>query len=274
MMRSTGTRKVTVLGICLLALLTLAFYQVGDSHALSEDLLLHGGDFAAAAICHRISERSFTIMGRAMPLCARCSGIYLGIVLTYAIMLLAGRSRQAGLPRLPLMLALFGLIAVMGVDGLNSYSHFFEGLPHLYTPRNWLRLLTGFGTGLALGNFIFPVLAQSLWKGVDWNPPLKNFRELGGLIALSLVTAALVLSNQPVLLYVLAIVSVVGILLIFTSLNAVVMLMVFKREGRLTTWRQASVPLAIGLILTVTELGIVSSARLAVFGTISGLPGL
>lgn len=40
--------------------------------------------------------------------------------------------------------------------GINSYSHFFPAAPHLYEPRNWLRLVTGMGTGVAMGRSSFP----------------------------------------------------------------------------------------------------------------------
>ena len=44
------------------------------------------------------------------------------------------------LPPLPVLLVLIGFIGLMGIDGVNSYSHFFPNAPHLYEPRNWMRL--------------------------------------------------------------------------------------------------------------------------------------
>ena len=38
-------------------------------------------DAIGYAVCHRISERSFHIGSLQLPLCARCSGMYLGAVM-------------------------------------------------------------------------------------------------------------------------------------------------------------------------------------------------
>src|SRR5450759_1456011 len=42
--------------------------------------LLGKADAIGYAVCHRISERSFHIGSIQLPLCARCSGMYLGAV--------------------------------------------------------------------------------------------------------------------------------------------------------------------------------------------------
>jgi uncharacterized membrane protein len=260
--------------VIIVTLFILAFYQVGSEEALAHDHVLAGGDFAAAAVCHRISERSFSINGRAMPLCARCSGIYLGILATFVVLGLAGRSRWADFPTMPILVFLVGLIGIMGVDGINSYTHFFNDFPHVYTPRNWLRVVTGMGTGLAIGNFMFPAIAQTLWKEPEWRPTINSFKEMGLLILLGGVLVLLILSNQPTLLYVLALASVAGILMIFTAINTMLLLILFRREGQYTRWREATLPLVMGLIMTIAELGLISGVRYAALGTISGLPGL
>src|SRR5574341_842745 len=50
------------------------------------------------AICHQIGERSFHIAGQQLPLCARCTGIYMGVLTGFTLMTLWGRRRAAGLP--------------------------------------------------------------------------------------------------------------------------------------------------------------------------------
>ena len=109
------------------ALFLLAFYSLSDPARLAHDPLLTAGDYAGYAICHRITERSFTIAGRQFPLCARCTGTYLGVMLAFGALLLAGRGRRAGLPVRRVLVALALPVAIMGLDGLNSYSHFFPG---------------------------------------------------------------------------------------------------------------------------------------------------
>ena len=256
------------------ALLLLAFYAVTDSSYLVHDHALNGSDWLGAAVCHRITGRSFTINGRQLPLCARCTGMYLGVALTFLTLGLAGRLRRRDLPPLRLLLVLAGFVGLMAVDGLNSYSHFFPHAPHLYEPRNWLRLATGLGAGLAMGLVVFPALAQTLWRYAEPYAPIDSGRELAGLVLVAATAMLLLLSNQPVILYVLALISTAGILIIVTAINSVLLLVLLRQDGRASHWRQVALPLLAGLALAITQLGAVSLLRLNLTGTITGFPGL
>ncbi len=255
-------------------LLVMGFYSVTDGTRLEHDQALNGADYVGYAVCHRITDRSFSIAGRQLPLCARCTGMYLGVSLTFAVLALAGRRRWSGMPPLKILLILFGLIGVMGIDGINSYSHFFANLPHLYEPHNWLRLVTGIGTGLAIGTIMFAALSQTLWREQVYRPALGNLRELAGLAILSTIAVGLVLSNQPTMLYVLGLVSAAGVLLILTAVNSSMLMILSKRDAQATSWRQASVLLAVGLLAATVQIAVISYLRLSLTGTMTGLPGL
>jgi hypothetical protein len=200
--------------------------------------------------------------------------MYLGVALMLVAAGLAGRMRRANLPSFRLLLILLGFIALMGIDGINSYSHFFPQAPHLYEPQNWLRLATGMGTGVAMGLILLPALAQSLWRRPQYRPIIDLGRELVALLIVALVTVLLLLSNQPTLVYVLAVMSVAGLLFIVTALNTVILLVLFRRDGRAKTWRQTLLPLLLGFLITLVELGIISALRFNLTGTMTGFPGL
>ena len=51
--------------------------------------ILGKADAIGYAVCHRIDERSFHVDGRQLPLCARCSGMYLGALLGLVVLLAA-----------------------------------------------------------------------------------------------------------------------------------------------------------------------------------------
>ncbi|MEZ4591863.1 MAG: DUF2085 domain-containing protein [Chloroflexota bacterium] len=275
MRQSLQNRRVMALGIVLLALLVMGWYAVTDvTHLHEHDTLLTAGDYVGAALCHRITSRSFVINGRQIPLCARCTGMYLGVAISFAVLFLAGRERRTDLPPLPILLVLIGFIGAMGVDGVNSYTHFFPNFPHVYEPRNWLRLVTGMGTGLAMGVLVFPALMQTLWRDGNGRSIIETWGELLDLLIVITIATLLVLSNQPTILYVMALVSVAGVLLIVTSLNAVLLLMIFRRDGFALRWQETAVPLLISFGLAVTELVIIAVLRLNLTGTITGFPGL
>ncbi len=268
------SRRWLLLAMGLGMVLVMAFYTVTDAGHLTHSHALEGADWVGYAVCHRITERSFTIGGRQFPLCARCTGMYLGVALAFLMFFLSGRLRWSELPPLPVLLTLIGFIGVMGIDGINSYSHFFPNAPHLYEPRNWLRLLTGMGTGLAMGVFILPALAQTLWRRPVWQAPIGNFRELAGLIGVALTAVLLLLSNQSTILYVLALVSTAGLLFIITAINTVFLLILLRRDGRAESWRETAVPLFISFILALIEISAVSIVRFNLTGTMTGFPGL
>jgi uncharacterized membrane protein len=260
--------------IAFAALLALAFYSVTDPLRLANSTLLDGADYAGYAVCHRITLRSFSIAGRQFPLCARCTGMFLGVMVAFVSLLLARRGRWSELPPARIMIVFIGLMALMGVDGVNSYSHFFPELPHLYEPRNWLRLVTGMGAGLTMGAILFPALAQTIWWEAVPRPSVGSFTELAGFLLLGGLTVLLVLSNQPIISYVLALVSAVGVVVILTSICTMLLLIVSRRDARAQRWRHALPPVLLGLVMAISLITIISVLRFSLTGTMTGLPGL
>jgi hypothetical protein len=89
-----------------------------------------------------------------------------------------------------------------------------------------------------------------------------------------LLGAILVLSNQPALLYVLALVSAGGLFFVVTALNTALLLVLLRRDGQAISWTQALLPLFAGMLLAAVELTIISVGRWQLTGTMAGLPGL
>jgi uncharacterized membrane protein len=232
--------------------------------------LLGKADAIAFAICHRLVSHSIMMGEQAMPLCARCTGIYLGALIGLITMGGLGRGRAGGLPRRPLLLVLIAFIGIMGIDGVNSYATLLPGVPHLYEPQNWLRLVTGTLNGLALAALIYPVLNQTMWRDWEDRPVLGHFRELGLLLVISAVVVGLVLTNNVAILVPLALLSVVGVLALLVALNTTVLLVALRRENRATNWAGALTPLLAGFTLAIIEIGAIDVVRFAIFHTWSG----
>jgi len=232
--------------------------------------LLGKADAIAFAICHRIVSHSIMMGQQAMPLCARCTGIYLGALVGLFTMGGLGRNRAGGLPRRPLLVVLVAFIGIMGIDGINSYATLLRGVPHLYEPQNWLRLVTGTLNGLALAALIYPVLNQTLWRDWEDRPVLGRFRELGLMLALSAAVVGLVLTGNVAILVPLALLSVVGVLALLVALNTTVLLLAIRRENRATSWLGALTPLLAGFTMTIVEIGLIDLVRFSIFHTWSG----
>jgi uncharacterized membrane protein len=257
-----------------LLFLLMAFHAASNPLLLAGDRLLDIADYAGYAVCHRLTGHSFLLAGRQMPLCARCTGMYLGVALVAAVSLASGRHRRTGMPPWPVLGLLLLFLVAMGVDGLNSYAHFFPGAPHLYTPRNWLRLITGMGTGLGMGVMALPALAETLWETPDRRAVLFSLREMSGLLGLAALLVGLVLSNQGSILYVLSVVSAVGVLFILSVINTIGLLALTRREGRVRRNREALWPLLGGMSLALTQIAVISVLRYSLTGTMAGFPGL
>ena len=230
--------------------------------------LLGKADAIGYSVCHRIDVRSFHIGDRQVPLCARCSGMYLGALVS---MVYLGRfGRKGGLPplRLAWVLALF--VLAFAVDGSNSYLHFFPGAPGLYEPENWLRLLTGTGLGLGLGAVVLPVVNQTLWQDFDPQPALNGWRRLVTQLALGGGVDLMILSENPLLLYPLAVLSAATVLLILAMVYTVVWTLIVKQDNRFQSLRQVWMVGLAGFLTALLQIAVIDAGRFWLTGTWEG----
>jgi uncharacterized membrane protein len=204
-------------------------------------------------ICAQMPGHSFFPGGEQLPLCARNTGIYLGFATTFLYLAASRRLRVSRLPRLSVMIVLGLAVLLMGVDGFNSL--FVDlGLPHLYQPMNWLRLLSGLGTGTAMAAVIVPTASGLIWRADDPRSSFDSLGELALMLPLLTIDFFVVISVAPIILYPVGILSSAGLVLALSLVNLVFALGLTNQLGRFTTWRQFF-PLFTGLVvLAVAEL--------------------
>ena len=222
-------------------------------------------------ICHQIPERTFFFNGKPLPLCARCSGTYLGALLGFAGLLILGRRRVGELPPTRVVFVLAGFIVLMGIDGLNSYLSFFPNTPQLYEPRNLFRLTTGLLNGLALSLIVYPVFNFTLWREVERRRSIEKIWELAFFLPGILLIVLSVESGAWFLLYPLSILSAGGVLILLTMVNSMIALILTQRESVAQGWGEAIVPILWGLAASFLELGAMILFRAAMTERL-GLP--
>lgn len=233
--------------------------------------VLGKADAIAYAICHRIESRTFNIdADTLMPLCARCTGIYLGVMISYLVTVAARRTRVGNLPPRSVIAVLLLFVGIMGFDGVNSYLHLFPGVTGLYEPNNVLRLVTGMGCGLALFNLVFPVFNSMAWQAPDQGRPIENLRELLGLCAVAVIVILIVLSDRPVFMWVFGVVSTLGVILMLTMIGTVLFLSFTRLHQSVQHWRDLAIPLLAGLTLAFIEIGAIDILRFALTQTWAG----
>lgn len=235
--------------------------------------LLGKADAIGYAVCHRITIRSFAFGdNRQLPLCARCSGTFIGVLVgLFGPGLILRRKRGGQFPSIGILAALIGLSAVWAFDGANSYTFLLPpGAPHLYTPSNFLRLLTGMGHGITMGSLLLPVANSMLWKDVTEERTLDRAWHLLALLAVGGLLCAMILSGLDIFLYPLAIVSALGVVVILATINTVVITTLFRRENTFSTLREAAPMILLGLALCFALIGGIDFVRFLATGTWDG----
>lgn len=215
------------------------------------------------AVVHGVCAQEHHILlgGMTFPLCARNSGIYISFLLTTIYLWVIGRARAGRLPPLAISLALVAFVGIMGVDGFNSL--FVDlGLPHLYTPDNLLRTLTGMGMGVSIAVVVHLVLNLSLRKDVDDRMrALNNWGELGGILLINFLILAAIYGNLDFMFWPLAFIAFLGIIGVLYIVSLLLTSLVMGYEGKVTSLLQLARPATVALIPTLIILGALSWLR-------------
>ncbi len=215
------------------------------------------------AVVHGVCAQAHTVdmAGLRLPLCARNTGIYSGFLVTVLFLLALGRSRAAKLPPIPVLATLIAFVVVMAVDGFNSMLVDLF-MPHLYTPQNELRTLTGMGMGVAIAVLMFLIINLSLRQNPDTNQRIMNgWLELGGALLLNLLVLAAMYGNVALMFWPIAFTAWLGITGILYAINVLLTALFMGYEGRVTRMIQLAKPATWALLFTLIELGSLAWAR-------------
>jgi uncharacterized membrane protein len=116
---------------------------------------------SGAVVCHQIADRSFRLWSHQMPVCARCTGIYVGAAIAGVAALAPRRLQRSGNPslegialhrrpsvdRIVLLVAALPTIATLAFEWTTGI-----------TPSNGLRALAGAPLGAATAWLLVRVL--------------------------------------------------------------------------------------------------------------------
>jgi uncharacterized membrane protein len=237
-------------------------------------------DAIGYSVCHRISERSFHIGSLQLPLCARCSGMYLGAVTGLVFQSILGWKRGKT-PHWSIIALLVVFLVAFGIDGVNSYLYlikqirpgFLPQLPNLYIPNNTLRLLTGSGMGLGIAAMLFPAFSQTIWRDTDeQHSAIPGWKAFGLLLGIQIVLDLLVLTDSPIVLYPLALIGVAGVWLLLTQVYTMLWVMITGQENKFSGVRQLWLPLVAGLTITMIQTYGIDMLRFWLTHTWGGFP--
>jgi uncharacterized membrane protein len=102
---------------------------------------------AGARVCHQRPDRCFSIHGRPMPVCARCTGLYSGAALAGPLALFLAAGLSSGRARLTVTLAALPTLISWGLE--------FAGLAH---PSNSVRAIAALPLGFVAAWLVISTL--------------------------------------------------------------------------------------------------------------------
>ena len=230
--------------------------------------LLGKADAVGYAVCHQIEARSFQINGRPFPLCARCSGLFLGALLGLTYQVIQGRKGR--MPPLGASL-FFGLLAFAWVfDGFNSFLMLVPSISSLYTTQNWTRLITGTGMGLAVSAILMPAFIQTMFSTWEDQSAFKDWKSILIVVLASAGLDLVLLLETPWILFPLALLSAGGVLALLIMVYSTVLVMLFKRDNTYHGFRALLIPLVGGYMLALLQIGVIDLVRYLLTGSWGG----
>lgn len=231
-----------------------------------QDTLLSIVRFLFSGICHQLPERCLHYEGQALPLCARCTGTFLGILSALFTLWVTGQGRRSLFPPMRLRVLFTLLVALWGLDGINSLIQWAFGVPLLYEPHNSLRLGAGMGFGVVIGITLYPIYHLALWRKVTHKPVLEHERDVMApfLAGAVWVIVLLVWKSAPFALWLL----VVGlaVFIVFAVTNGTLIALLWHKEGFADNWPAIIPYLLAGLLATLAEMSALGIWRRLVMG--------
>jgi len=237
-------------------------------------------DAVGYAVCHRLDSHSLHIGDIQMPLCARCTGEFNAAFIALVFQGFIGRKRSK-LPNRGILAMLVLFFLSFAIDGSNSYLALmktnypgaFSNIPNLYVTDNTARVFTGSGMGIAMASVLFPMYNQSVWRVPEEKPALA-WRQFGILVCIILLFDFGMLSQNAFILYLVAILSTLGVLLLLSMVFSIVWIIVMKQDNVFDHLRQLWLPAVAGLTLAFLLILSIDLFRLNLTHTWGGFPGL
>jgi uncharacterized membrane protein len=231
------------------------------------------------AVCHRLDSHSLHVGGIQLPLCARCTGEFNAAAVALIFQAVVG-GRRSRLPNRGILAVLLVFFLAFALDGSNSYLALLKNstgslrnIPNLYVTDNTTRVFTGSGMGLALASVLYPLYNQSVWRAPAEGPVL-DWRRFGILTGIVLVLDVAMLTESPVVLYPVALLSALGVVALLTLVFSIVWIMVMQEDNAYERPAQLWLPAVAGLTLAFLLILGIDLFRFHLTHTWQGFPGL
>jgi uncharacterized membrane protein len=220
---------------------------------------------AVHGLCAQRAGHMLLFGQQVLPLCARDSGTYLGVLLGTVYLLARGRWRAAGRPIRAFWGALIAVLLFFGADVLNSVGADWFGW-QVYPPQNALRLASGLLLGLVTAVLLVWVVNLALTKRQVERRIVAHGGDLLGLAAVGMAGGLALWSGWLPLYVPLTVLSVGGAVLLLWAGNALLFLTRARGRELIANFWEVSPFLFWGGIATVVEMAVLVWLRYQVGG--------
>jgi uncharacterized membrane protein len=218
-----------------------------------------------SAVCDQLPLHSYHFADVALPLCARCTGLYLGALLTLTFHAWR-RPRAVRLPRPWMLVVLLLFFCAWAGDGANSFLSVFPGVPQLYPSSNLMRLITGTLMGITIGSLVFVMFNSLVWRVPNPVAILATRREFLALLGFGMLLVFIIQSEWDPLLYPVVAVSLVAILTLHMGVMTALAVSLTRRMA--LTWREVLPAFVLGALVAVTYLSAIALLHAALVQSI------
>lgn len=201
------------------------------------------------SVCHQIPQRTLLFGKIYMPVCSRCTGIYIGFFVSIIFLLLAFRKKESDLPPIYIIAGAATFILSAVIDGGLSYFM-------IYSTNNAVRLITGYLFGAGIAIMLYPVFSYQYYSFPQSKKIFDNFKYFIYFIVVSVFFMIILLLQLPALgkfFYFLNGIAIVFTFL-FANLTLILLVPFFAQKTQRLLSRHIIVPVVIALAITTIEL--------------------
>jgi len=173
------------------------------------------------ALCAQNPSHSFFYQGMQLPLCARCTGTYLGFLVIFIFWLWSKKKKNYFPPSWGIITFLLLFILYFAFDGISSALH-------ANYVTNLTRFLSGLFFGKSLGLFLMMVINHSLWGKLKNRQKIISWRKFIILVLINVLLFFLAFFKISLFFYFAGWLSIIGLLILFFTINIAFLLLVSR----------------------------------------------
>ncbi len=177
------------------------------------------------SVCNQSLNRSFVFTGVALPVCARCTGIYLGLFLSYIYFFVSKKRLANELPDKKIIYIFALSILFMGIDVGTQ-------VIEIRMSNNYIRLFTGLFIGCALASFLYPKTNYFLWKAKEKIKIFKSYKDVTIFLVFIFIFYFPIAEKLDACYWPAAIGAALGIIILYFNVCFLSLIIIFKKENR------------------------------------------